>query len=68
MSYRCQYEAITVFRKQESMPSLEFRIDFDESLIELLVNVNVPFSSASDGWKMMEELRMDVLHVYLPVC
>lgn len=50
------------------MPSLEFRIDFDESLIELLVNVNVPFSSASDGWKMMEELRMDVLHIYLPVC
>lgn len=50
------------------MPSLEFRIDFDESLIELLLNVNIQFLSASDGWKMMEELRMAVLHVYLSVC
>lgn len=68
MSYWCQYEAITVFRKQDSMPSLEFRIDFDESLTEL-ANFNVQFFSASvEIQKTTDELGMAILHIYLSVC
>lgn len=51
------------------MSSLEFRIDFDESLTKLLANFNVQFLSASvEIQKMMEELRMAILLVYLSVC
>lgn len=48
------------------MSSLEFRIDFDESLTELLANFNIQFLSASvEIQNTMEELRMATLHIYL---
>lgn len=67
MSYWCQYEAITIFRKQDSMPSFELRIDFDESLTELLANFSAQFLSASVQ-KTTEESGMAILHVYLSMC